>query len=962
MKRMSALVIIGLLCLSTFSMFAPRANASDSLVGYWKFDEGSGSVAYDSAGTNDGVIRGAPSWTTGIVGGTLRFDGAQNNYVALSSQLDVTDAMTVEAWVYPEFDPTNPAEYPEPFGCAGRQIVRKSSCGDDTFFLGFYSGYYFDQANPVPYISAGFFYQGGGGANIEPVWIPGLISQGQWYHLVATFQRNDYVRLYVNGVEVKAVPTEDKPLRVSSRHLTIGQEADTVGGDPLDTPSYPQTWIGKIDEAKIYNYARTAEEIQGDCFHGWELDFAAPTNHPIVDFAVYNGSLYAAADNKLYVKNGSIWNVVEAPTFVTSLETMIGTSSVNSTYGGPGLEEANCLIQTSDGGYVLAGQNATGSGGWDFRWVKTDANGVVQWSHSYGTGADDRAYSAVQTADGGYALAGDVGAGFGDGDFWLIRADANGNTLWNKTYGTPNYNGATSIVQTPDGGFALSGWTDSPMGNPNAWLVKTDENGSLQWDKIFGGPYYDGSNSMILTADGGYALAGQSRSYGEGGYDFWLVKTDSSGNMQWDRTYGGTSDDLAYSVIATSDGGYVLIGSTTSFGSGSEDFWLVKTDADGYMQWNRTYGGIDVDQGRSLRQTIDGGYVLAGYTRSFGAGPGDAWVVRTDTSGNVEWNQTYGGTGDDCARSLIETYDGEYAFAGYTWSSGSGASDFWLVKTESKPYLFCGGQGRLHLYDGVGFTKIFDVSTYVKALGVYENTLYMGTMLDNPPKLYYCNGPPENPANWHIDTDFSDILDFSGPFGSIDSFAVYNGKMYVASGNTVYCFDGTSWSTALSYEYAYAFLDMQVYNGKLYLATRDQNRIPLYLGGTGFSGVIVEFDGENWTTVLGHDYWIYSLEEYDGKLYVGTENRIYTYNGTFWAISFYAAEGAYYAISMINYDGKIYAGMGNGYIFADPAPPKPNPETTAVPEFSPATVITVFMTLTIPAAVLIKKKRTRRFN
>jgi parallel beta-helix repeat protein len=232
-------------------------------VGYWKFDEGSGDIAYDSAGTNNGIIRGVPAWTTGIVGEALRFDGAQNNYVALSSQLNVNDAMTVEVWVYPEFDPTNPAAYPQQFGCAGRQIVRKSSVADDTFYLAFYSGYYFNQTNPVPRIQVGFYYQGGGNVGLV-VSIPGLISEGQWYHLAAVFKRNDYARLYVNGVEEVSNPTEDKPLRVSSRRLTIGQEADIVGGDPVDTPSTPQTWIGKIDEVKIYNYARTAEEIWHD--------------------------------------------------------------------------------------------------------------------------------------------------------------------------------------------------------------------------------------------------------------------------------------------------------------------------------------------------------------------------------------------------------------------------------------------------------------------------------------------------------------------------------------------------------------------------------------------------------------------------------------------------------------------------------------------------------------------------
>lgn len=256
MKKTSLFAIVaGLFFLiALMSSQQPKAAADTGLIGYWKCDEGSGNIAYDSAGTNNGIIRGLPNWTTGIVGNSLRFDGTQDNYVALSSTLNVTDATTVEAWVYPEFDPTNPAAYPQPFGDAGRQIVRKSSVGDDTFFIGFYSGYYLNHTNPVPYIQSAFYYQGGGSVGIQ-ISIPGLISEGQWYHLVATFKRNDYTRLYVNGVEKMALPTEDKPLRVSSRHMTIGQEADVVGGDPLDTPSTPQTWIGKIDEVKIFNYA-----------------------------------------------------------------------------------------------------------------------------------------------------------------------------------------------------------------------------------------------------------------------------------------------------------------------------------------------------------------------------------------------------------------------------------------------------------------------------------------------------------------------------------------------------------------------------------------------------------------------------------------------------------------------------------------------------------------------------------
>lgn len=286
-----------------------------------------------------------------------------------------------------------------------------------------------------------------------------------------------------------------------------------------------------------------------------------------------------------------------------------------------------------------------------------------------------------------------------------------------------------------------------------------------------------------------------------------------------------------------------------------------------------------------------------------------------------------------------------------------------------EPYedkLYVGGQGGLYSFDGATFSLVFSVPTYVKVLGVYNNTLYAGTVLGNPPTLYYCAGSAENPSNWHIDTSFSEMLNFSGPFGSIDSFAEYNGNLYLACGGIVYCCNETGWSIAnISYEYAEAYLDMAVYNGKLYLATRDKpTRTPLYLGGSGFSGVLIEFDGTNWITVLGHDYWIYSLEVYDGKLYVGTANRIYTYNGTSWDVSFYSLEGAYYAISMTVFNNTLYAGMGNGYIFVDPVSEIVSVETPVVSEFSSILIVSILMLATLVAMISMrrnKKKFTTHF-
>jgi hypothetical protein len=299
-----------------------------------------------------------------------------------------------------------------------------------------------------------------------------------------------------------------------------------------------------------------------------------------------------------------------------------------------------------------------------------------------------------------------------------------------------------------------------------------------------------------------------------------------------------------------------------------------------------------------------------------------------------------------------------YVYDKYSWNIINAPAYITSLIAHEDKLIIGARDGLYYSLDGkTMFSLIFSVPTYIKVLGSYNNTLYAGTMLDNPPKLYYCNGSAENPADWQEDTDFSAILNFSGPFGSIDSFAEYNGILYITSGGTIYSFNETDWNVANTFDDVYGFSSMKVYNSKLYLATRDQGwRKPFYQGGTGFSGRVIEFDGENWTTVLDHCYWVYSLEEYDGKLYAGTANKILTYNGTDWETSFNATEGAYYALCFENYDGKIYAGMGNGYIFADPvseiATAAELQPSAAVPEFSSTTLALLPMILSLSAIIL----------
>ncbi|MEW5759208.1 MAG: hypothetical protein AB1779_00405 [Candidatus Thermoplasmatota archaeon] len=282
---------------------------------------------------------------------------------------------------------------------------------------------------------------------------------------------------------------------------------------------------------------------------------------------------------------------------------------------------------------------------------------LLKINKTYGGSYSDMGYSVQQTTDGGYIIVGETSSyAAGAYDVWLIKTDSSGNMQWSRTYGG---------------------------GNGDVWLIKTDSHGNMQWNRTYGGSYEDGGYSVQQTNDGGYVIAGYTLSYGAGNGDVWLIKTDSYGNIQWNRSYGGSYEDGGYSVQRTTDGGYIIVGETSSYGAGAYDLWLIKTDSHGNMQWSRTYGGGNGDLGYSVQQTNDGGYVIAGFTVSYGAGYADVWLIKTDSHGNMQWNRTYGGSGDDWGNSVQQTNDGGYIIAGYTMSYGAGFYDVWLIKTDS---------------------------------------------------------------------------------------------------------------------------------------------------------------------------------------------------------------------------------------------------------------------------------------
>jgi hypothetical protein len=339
--------------------------------------------------------------------------------------------------------------------------------------------------------------------------------------------------------------------------------------------------------------------------------------------------------------------------------------------------------QTSDGGFILLGRTESfGAGEPDVWLIKTDADGNEQWEKTFGGSAWDLGSSVQQTSDGGFILVGWT-ASFGAGGFdvWLIKTDANGNEQWEKTFGGRYSEWSSSVRQTSDGGFIIVGDTWSfGAGEPDVWLIKTDANGNKQWDRTFGGRYPDGGRSVQQTSDGGFIIVGYTASFGAG--DVWLIKTDANGNKQWDRTFGGRYPDGGWSVQQTSDGGFIIVGDTASFGAGWADVWLIKTDADGNKLWDRTFGGSSYDYGYSVQQTSDGGFIIVGETTSFGAGGPDVWLIKTDADGNKLWDRTFGGSSYDYGYSVQQTSDGGFIIVGATRSFGAGDYDVLLIKSR----------------------------------------------------------------------------------------------------------------------------------------------------------------------------------------------------------------------------------------------------------------------------------------
>ncbi len=306
------------------------------------------------------------------------------------------------------------------------------------------------------------------------------------------------------------------------------------------------------------------------------------------------------------------------------------------------------------------------------------------WTRTYGGYDEDIGYCVQQTMDGGYIITGTTRS-FSPNvyDVYLIKTDQNGDTVWTKTYDRMDWDDGRSVQQTADGGYIIAGFTFDLGADNSIYLIRTDMNGDTLWTRTYGGNNDEQVFCVQITSDGGFIICGNTESFGAGLYDAFLLKTDSLGNADWMRTYGGSGVDYGHFVEQTTDGGYILTGAS-SYYIGGYDVYLIRTDSLGNMLWERTFGGSYNDMGRCVRQTDDGGFIVAGYHKK---GPStdsiDVYLIRTNASGDSLWTRTYGGNYWDEGYSVDLTLDGGCIVSGFSEIAPNCNNDFILIKTNA---------------------------------------------------------------------------------------------------------------------------------------------------------------------------------------------------------------------------------------------------------------------------------------
>jgi len=390
-------------------------------------------------------------------------------------------------------------------------------------------------------------------------------------------------------------------------------------------------------------------------------------------------------------------------------------------FGGSASDRVTSVVETPDGGLLVLGNTFSyGSGNSDIFAARLNSDGSVAWFKTYGGSGTDEAYSIVGTSDGSFVIAGYTNSFGASGvDVLTIKIGGDGNVIWSNYFRLPQDDYAVSIQEYTDGGFVLAGYSNFvPERNFDALLIKIHAGGNFEWGRVYGGVWNDFGSAVKVSGDGSLLLLGYGYS-DEANGDINLMRIYGDGVLQWSKHYGGSGFDRAYDMQFTSDNGIIVSGHTKSFGLGSGDAYFFKTDANGFVYWSKTLGGADVDSAVSVRQTSDGGYIAAGTTSSFGTGTGDLFLIRLFGDGVFNWSSVIGGSFSDGCSYVIQKSSGDFALAGWTQSLGSGGDDAYVLTLRSNG-TGCLPDNRILPSGGDPVTQVNNAATITNGIYTYE--------------------------------------------------------------------------------------------------------------------------------------------------------------------------------------------------------------------------------------------------
>jgi hypothetical protein len=508
--------------------------------------------------------------------------------------------------------------------------------------------------------------------------------------------------LFTTNAATKPTVTTALPSNISDSSATCGGNVTNDGGKPVT--------------------------VRGVCWNTSEnqsiSDYYTTDGNGIGEFTsnISGLSLNTTYYIKAYATNDVGTGYGEELSFTTKdVITIVWEKSL----GGSGHDTPYSIQKTSDGGYIIAGKTSSKSGdvsenngGTDCWIVKLNSLGDIDWEKSLGGSSSECAYSIHQTTDGGYIMAGtsasndgDVSVNHGSSDYWIVKLTSSGEITWQKSLGGSGNEWAYSIQQTTDEGYIVAGTSISDdnditgnLGWFDFWIVKLTSSGAINWQRSFGGTGGDYAYSVQQTNEGGYIIAGYTSSNDgdvteqNGDNDYWIVKLTSSGNIDWQKTLGGSSNEQSKSIQQTADGGYIIAGNSSSFDGdltenyGYLDYWIVKLTSSGEIDWQKSFGGSHYDECFSIQQTTDEGYIIAGSSASDDVdvseniGNRDYWIVKLTLTGELDWQKSIGGGAWDQPYSFQQTDDGGYIIAGESYSNSGdvtgnhGETDFWIIK------------------------------------------------------------------------------------------------------------------------------------------------------------------------------------------------------------------------------------------------------------------------------------------